>query len=50
MNEHGQGTPVLTDREARQAKRTGLYRVLFSSLVLAAIAGGGLAIYYWTLG
>ncbi len=44
------GRPVVTGREARQGRTTGVYRILFVSLALAIIAGVGMAIYSWTLG
>lgn len=44
------GRPVVTGREARQGRNTGVYRILIVSLFLAAIAGLAMAVYYWSLG
>ena len=43
------GTPVVTGREARQGRRTGVYRILIVSLALAVSAGVGMAVYFGTL-
>ena len=41
-----EGTVVLGTRQARQAERVGLIRILSSSLILAAVLGLGLLSYH----
>jgi hypothetical protein len=45
--DHGSNEPIVVDTvEARQARRVGLIWILVISLVLAAIAGLVLTVYY----
>ncbi len=49
MRTNHEGRPVLTPTEARQGRKTGVYRILFASLALAIVAALFVYAYFYSL-